>query len=78
MRLLQAGAGRLPDAPRLVGRDAELVDLEEALAAPDTRLLTLTGPPGVGKTRLAKPPPARWLSDSRTGCVRRPRLTPAL
>ena len=51
---LHRGAGRLPDAPLpLIGREDELADLERALAAPDSRLLTLTGPPGVGKTRLA-------------------------
>jgi predicted ATPase/DNA-binding CsgD family transcriptional regulator len=37
----------------LIGRTAELATLSTALAAPGTRLLTLTGPPGVGKTRLA-------------------------
>jgi non-specific serine/threonine protein kinase len=37
----------------LIGRSAELTTLTTALAAPGTRLLTLTGPPGVGKTRLA-------------------------
>jgi predicted ATPase/DNA-binding SARP family transcriptional activator len=44
--------GRLP-APlsSLVGRDADLVHLDRQLA--DARLVTLTGPGGVGKTRLA-------------------------
>jgi predicted ATPase/DNA-binding CsgD family transcriptional regulator len=37
----------------LVGRDVELRELVRLLAEPDSRLLTLTGPPGVGKTRLA-------------------------
>src|SRR5918993_3583430 len=49
---VESGAGQLSDVLLpLVGRTAELAELERALAAPDTRLLTLTGPPGVGKTR---------------------------
>lgn len=38
---------------RLVGRDADLRKLCDWLAAPDVRLVTVTGPGGVGKTRLA-------------------------
>jgi predicted ATPase len=42
-----------PDPTPFVGRAAELADIAAALADPDCRLLTLTGPGGSGKTRLA-------------------------
>jgi transcriptional regulator with XRE-family HTH domain len=37
----------------LIGRDREVAVARALLAAPATRLLTLTGPGGIGKTRLA-------------------------
>lgn len=38
---------------RFVGREADLAELLERLRDPDCRLMTLAGPGGVGKTRLA-------------------------
>lgn len=35
------------------GRDAELAELYDLLTLPECRLITLTGPGGIGKTRLA-------------------------
>jgi len=37
----------------LIGREAELTSLRTRLQEPDCRLLTLVGPGGIGKTRLA-------------------------
>ena len=37
----------------LIGREAELASLHQLLTAPEPRLITLTGPGGIGKTRLA-------------------------
>jgi predicted ATPase/DNA-binding XRE family transcriptional regulator len=45
---------QLPIPPtRLIGRDRELEIVIAALAREDVRLLTLTGPGGIGKTRVA-------------------------
>src|SRR5437763_6382367 len=44
----------LPAQPTpLIGRERELERARELLLAPAVRLLTVVGPPGIGKTRLA-------------------------
>jgi predicted ATPase/DNA-binding SARP family transcriptional activator len=44
----------LPAAPTaLIGRQAEITQIGDLLADPDRRLITLLGPGGIGKTRLA-------------------------
>ena len=63
-------ASNLPrPVTRLVGRVDELRALGDLLADPDVRLVTLTGPGGVGKTRLLLELAARQEPDYADGAV---------
>jgi predicted ATPase len=54
LQSLERHPTNLPVQPtELIGRDADLADLKALLADAAVRLVTLTGPGGVGKTRLA-------------------------
>jgi len=51
----------------LVGRDRELETIREHMLQPETRLLTLTGPGGAGKTRLGVEAAVALLAAFRDG-----------
>jgi predicted ATPase/class 3 adenylate cyclase len=54
LRTLGARPTNLPAQPSaLIGREREVSELEELFGRSDVRLVTLTGPGGTGKTRLA-------------------------
>lgn len=54
LRSVESGPNNLPISPTtFVGRDRDLREVRALVRRPDTRLLTLTGTGGTGKTRLA-------------------------
>src|SRR5215204_1283086 len=53
----------------LIGRGHEVASLQSQLRQGDARLITLTGPPGIGKTRLALAVAAGLADDLRDGVV---------
>ena len=75
-----SSASNLPrPLTRLIGRERELAALDELITDPDVRMLTLTGPGGVGKTRLLLELARRHESEYGDGAVlvRLERLTEA-
>ena len=65
-----SGATPIPASlSALVGREREVATVTDLLCRPDVRLLTLTGPGGVGKTRLALEVAARLESAFADGAV---------
>jgi predicted ATPase/DNA-binding NarL/FixJ family response regulator len=64
----RASRGGLPEpADLFVGRDSELAAVSRMLGHAQTRLITLTGPPGIGKTRLAVACASAYAG--RSGCA---------
>jgi predicted ATPase/class 3 adenylate cyclase len=65
---LETRPTNLPPQPtRLIGREHELAEVGELLRRVDVRLLTVTGPGGAGKTRLALQAAADLLDDFADG-----------
>ncbi|MCA9903927.1 MAG: AAA family ATPase, partial [Anaerolineae bacterium] len=64
------GVSDLPAFPTsFVGRQAELAAIRQLLCEPECRLLTLTGPGGIGKTRLALETAMRLRSETRANVI---------
>jgi predicted ATPase/class 3 adenylate cyclase len=68
LKSLNAVANNLPiQLTSFIGREREMAELNKILPREGTRLLTLIGPGGTGKTRLSLQLAAEHLSDFRDG-----------
>jgi predicted ATPase/class 3 adenylate cyclase len=68
LRTLESHPNNLPLQPTpLVGREREVEEISERLRSEEVRLLTLTGPGGTGKTRLALQAAADLLEEFEDG-----------
>ena len=68
LRTLESRPNNLPMQPTLlVGRQREVEEVRGRLLAPEVRLLTLTGPGGTGKTRVALQAAADLLDEFEDG-----------
>ncbi len=66
----RAPAHNLPQQPTpFVGRERELAEIANLLNDPSCRLVTLVGPGGIGKTRLALAATEKYLSTSASEAV---------
>src|ERR687890_1997608 len=68
LRTLDVYRNNLPPQPTsLIGREKEVSEVCDLLRGDETRLLTLTGPGGIGKSRLALQAAADLLADFPDG-----------
>ncbi len=68
LKTLDARPNNLPAQPNaFIGREPQIAEALALLRRPDVRLLTLTGPGGTGKTRLALQVAADLLDDFADG-----------